>query len=130
MAAALGGAAAPDQLGAVLAVLAGAAFVVGCVTFLWAYGVAVGRSRRETITMGALFFCTGGVVPPAVSMRLRAALAIQCIAVVAAAAVRPYTVVAFGVLAPMLGLGVMAVCSARFGAHPPRPDAAAEPVER
>src|SRR4029450_1101790 len=31
-------------------------FVVGCGAFLWAYAVAVGRSRYELLTMGGVFF--------------------------------------------------------------------------
>jgi hypothetical protein len=36
--------------------------------------------------------------------------------------VQPYTVVAFGVLAPMLGLALMGLWGARFGTFPARAD--------
>ena len=45
----------------------------------------------------------------------------QAIAVVVAS-IRPYTAVAFAVLAPMLGLGAMAMWGARHGDFPPRDD--------
>jgi hypothetical protein len=41
---------------------------------------------------------------------------------VAAASIRPYTAVAFAVLAPMLGLGAMAMWGARHGTFFPRDD--------
>ena len=31
-------------------------FVVGCSAFLWAYAVAIGRSRYEALTMAGVFF--------------------------------------------------------------------------
>ena len=40
---------------------------------------------------------------------------------VAAASIRPYTEVAFGILAPMFGLGLMGVWGGRYGEFPPRP---------
>jgi hypothetical protein len=46
---------------------------------------------------------------------------VQVVVVVAAASIRPFTEVAFGILAPMYGLGLMALWGARHGAFPPRP---------
>ena len=40
---------------------------------------------------------------------------------VAAASIRPFTEVAFGILAPMFGLGLMALWGGRHGTFPPRP---------
>jgi len=48
------------------------------------------------------------------------------VVVVAAAAVRPFTPLAFGTLAPLLGLGFCGWWSARFGIFPAR-DAGAVP---
>jgi len=53
-------------------------------------------------------------------------LAVQVVVVVAAAAVRPFTPLAFGTLAPLLGLGFCGWWSARFGIFPAR-DAGAVP---
>jgi hypothetical protein len=71
--------------------------------------------------MGGLFFLTGEVAPRPVSTRLRLALLVQVVAVFTAAAIRPYTNVAFGVLAPLLGLGLMALWGARHGTFETRP---------
>ncbi|MFO7280905.1 MAG: hypothetical protein C0P77_010925 [Thermoanaerobacterales bacterium] len=95
-------------------------FVAGCATFLWAYAVAVGRSRYEQLSLGGLFFLGEDVAPPRVARTMRLALAVQVVAAVAAAAVRPYTAVAFTVLAPMFGLGMMALWGARHGRFPER----------
>ena len=40
---------------------------------------------------------------------------------VAAASIRPFTAVAFGILAPMLGLGLMGLWGARHGRFPAAP---------
>lgn len=93
-------------------------FVVGCVAFLWAYAVAIGRSRYEVLTMGGVFFLGDRVAPARVARTLRLALAVQVVVAVTVAAVRPFTALAFGVLVPMLGLGLMALWGARHGRFP------------
>jgi hypothetical protein len=100
-------------------------FVAGCGAFLWAYAVAVGRSRYETVTMSGLFFLGEGVAPPDVTRLLRGVLGVQVVVAVAAASARPFTALAFSVLVPMLGLGLMALWAARHGRFPakaPDPD--------
>ena len=96
-------------------------FAAGCAAFLWAYALAIGRSRYETVTMAGLFFLSEGVAPPRVTRLLRGALAVQVVVAVAAASVRPFTALAFSVLVPMLGLGLMALWAARHGRFPPKP---------
>jgi hypothetical protein len=93
-------------------------FAAGCGAFLWAYALAIGRSRYETLTMAGLFFLSEGVAPPDVTRLLRGALAVQVVVAVAAASVRPFTALAFSVLVPMLGLGLMALWAARHGRFP------------
>ena len=53
----------PDPLEYVAVPLDLVLFVVGCVAFLWAYAVAIGRSRYEAITMAGVFFLAGDVAP-------------------------------------------------------------------
>jgi hypothetical protein len=101
--------------------VSGALFAVGVVLFLWGYAVGVARSRDEQITLGGLFFLSG-TAPKVVRFRLRLAFAVQVVIAVVAASVRPYTAVAFAVLAPMLGLGAMAMWGARYGAFHPKDD--------
>ena len=114
-------AAAPDTFGPVHAVLSVVLFVVGTGAMLWAYGLGVSRSRTELIGIPGLFLLTDDVAPPATRRVLRGATAVQVGAVVVAASVRPYTEVAFGILAPMFGLGLMGLWAGRYGRFPPRP---------
>lgn len=95
-------------------------FAAGCAAFLWAYAVAVGRSRYEALTMGGVFFPGQSVAPARVVRTLRLALAAQVVVAVAVAAVRPFTALAFAVLVPMLGVGLMALWGARHGRFPPK----------
>jgi hypothetical protein len=119
--AAVAGVAAPDTFDVATVAVSGVLFAVGIVAFLWGYATGVVRSRDETITLGGLFFLAG-TAPQVVRFRMRLALAVQVVAAVAAAAIRPYTAVAFAVLAPMLGLGLMAAWAARHGEFEPKED--------
>jgi hypothetical protein len=119
--AAVAGIVAPDAAGGFTAVTSMALFAVGVVLFLWGYAMGVVRSREEQVTMGGLFFLSG-TAPKVVRFRLRSALAAQVVLAVAAASIRPYTAVAFAVLAPTLGLGVMAAWAARHGTFFPKED--------
>jgi hypothetical protein len=112
---------APDPFGRVHAVVSCTLFAVGTGALLWAYALGVSRSRTELVSVGGLFFLAGEVAPPHVRRAFRVALAVEVVAVVVAASVRPYTEVAFGILAPVFALGLMSVWSGRHGAYPPRP---------
>lgn len=112
---------APDAAGAFTAVVSGVLFTIGVGLFLWGYATGVVRSRDEQVTMPGLFFLSG-TAPGVVRFRLRLALGVQVLLAVAAASIRPYTAVAFAVLAPVLGLGAMAAWGARHGSFPPRED--------
>lgn len=119
VAAGLAGVASPDRLGVVTAVVAGVLFVVGVGAFLWAYAVGVARSRQERITLGGLFWLSG-TAPKLVRLRLRLAFAVQVVAAVVCASIRPYTAVAFVVLGPMFGLGLLSRWAARYGTFFPK----------
>lgn len=105
---------APDDLGEVTAVVSGLLFAIGVVALLYGYAAGVVRSQSEQVTLTGLFFLSG-TAPKVVRFRLRLTLAVQAAVAVAAASIRPYTAVAFAVLAPMLGLGLMAAWGARHG---------------
>lgn len=120
--AAAGGALAPDALGVAVAAVSIALFAAGVAGLLYGYGTGVVRSRDEAISLGGLFFLSGDSAPRVVAFRLRLALAVQTVAAVAAASIRPYTAVAFVVLGPMFGLGQLAVWGARHGRFAPRTD--------
>lgn len=112
-----------DPMSIPYAVLGIVAFVAGCVFFVWSYAIAVGRSRTEVLSVVGIYFLTDGSAPRAVRRRLLLLLVAQTVIVVTAASIRPFTAVAFGVLAPMLGLGLMGLWGARFGTFPERDDA-------
>ena len=89
-------------------------FAVGCAAFLWAYAVAVSRSRTDAIGIGGLYFLQGSA-PRVVQLRLLIPLAIQVVVAIATSSMRPYTAVAFGILVPIFGLGLSGLWGARYG---------------
>lgn len=111
---------APNRLGMLHATLSCVLFAVGTGALLWAYALGITRSRTDEVSLAGLFFLSGDAAPDEVRRPLRLALALQVVAVVAAASIRPYTVVAFGILAPMYGLGLMGAWGGRHGRFGPR----------
>jgi hypothetical protein len=89
-------------------------FAIGCAAFLWAYAVAVSRSRTDAIGIGGLYFLQGSA-PRVIQLRLLIPLAIQVVVAIATASLRPYTAVAFGILVPIFGLGLAGLWGARYG---------------
>lgn len=109
----------PDEAARAAAVVDVALFAVGVVAFLWAYWIAVQRSRTDAIGIGGLYFLAGSA-PKEVRVRLLGSLAVQVAVAVVSASIRPYTAVAFGILVPVLGLGLAGLWGARHGTFPPR----------
>jgi hypothetical protein len=95
-------------------------FATGCVLFLAGYAQAVERSRTEEVSVTGLYLLAGDVAPRAVKQLLLGMLAVQVVVALATAIARPYTTVAFGILVPMFGLGVIGCWAARHGQFPPR----------
>jgi len=95
-------------------------FFAGCAAFAWAYLRAVGRSREEAISLGGRFFLPGDVAPRDVKRWLWGMLAVQVVVAVATAAARPFSGLAFGVLAPMFGVAMLAAWGAAHGRFPVR----------
>ena len=96
-------------------------FAGGTAAFLWAYAIAVGRSRTDEIGIGGLYFLQGSA-PKSVKWHLLGSLAAQVTTAVVAAALKPFTGVAFAVLAPMWGLGLAGLWAAKYGSFPARTD--------
>lgn len=103
-----------DAFGLVNVVVSLALFGVGCVVFLWAFGIAVSRSRTDAIGIGGLYFLQG-TAPRRVQAALMVPLAVQVTVALVAAGLRPFTSLAFGVLVPMFGLGQAGLWGARYG---------------
>ena len=103
-----------------------ACFAVGIVAFLWGYWNAVQRSREEEIGVAALYFLLDGIVPRAVATRMNALLGFQTVWAIATAVWRgttdgkPGSTLAFGVLVPMMGLGLNGLLGASHGTFQPR----------
>jgi hypothetical protein len=96
-----------------------ALFVAGCVVFLLAFFRAVGRSRTDNISVTNLYFLAGSA-PASVRRSLLASLAVQVVVAIITAAIRPYTSLAAGILAPVYGLGLCGLWAARHGTFHPR----------
>ena len=111
---------APDTFGLVHAVVSCALFAIGTGGILWGYALGVSRSREDAVSIPGLFFLSGGAAPPDVRRPFLIALAAEVVAVVTAAAIRPYTEVAFGILAPMFAMGLMSTWAGRHGRFPAR----------
>ena len=77
----------------------------GCLAFVRTMLLAAERSRREELSVAGLWFL-GGSAPARVRRVLLGALAVQVVVALVTASVRPFTPLAFGVLAPVFGLGL------------------------
>jgi hypothetical protein len=90
-------------------------FVISLGVWGWAFAVALARTTRgDDVVVGSMFLMQGPV-PTRVRVHLFGSLGV-CIAVTAVtAAAEP-----FGVLVPMLPLGLIGLWGARHGVFPPR----------
>ena len=94
-------------------------FGLGLVAFVWSFGRAVVRSQEEEIAVASLWFLTGSA-PPAIRRSLLASAAVEVVVALAAASLRPFTPLAFGILVPVYGLGLCGVWAGRHGRFPVR----------
>lgn len=93
-------------------------FATGIVTMLWAFALAVERSRVDAIGVGGLYLGMGST-PRGVRLHLLGALVMQITAGLTTASMRPFTSLAFGTLVPVFGIGLMGVWAARHGEFEP-----------
>ena len=105
-----------DTIEAIAIAVALLLFFVAIGTFAYAFAVAVARSTRgDNVAVANLFFLEGSA--PRSVRRDFLVLFLVCLAIAAAtAAWEP-----FGVLVPMLPIGLAGVWAARHGTFPPRP---------
>jgi len=85
-----------------------------------AFTRAVGRSRTELVDVAGLFLLIGSA-PRRTQSWLWGAVAASSTVGAAGAAARPYTSLAFGVLAPLWAYGMAVLWNALYGAFPARP---------
>lgn len=103
-----------------------ALFSVGVVTFILGYFAAVARSRIEEISVVGAFLLAGEVAPRSTRLVMWSCLGVQVVVGIAGAVARgstdgqPGSVLAFGVLVPMLGIGLNGWWAGRHGMFPPR----------
>lgn len=109
----------PVRVVAVLVALA--LFIVGTGAMLVAFFAGVSRSRTEVVSVASLFLLLGSV-PKAIAREFHVLTLVQVVTGVATASMALFTSVAFGILVPMLGLGISALWAAWFGTFPPRED--------
>ena len=93
-------------------------FIAGCAVFVWAFGLAVGRSRTDEIAVSNLFLLSGA--PSEIRTQLFGSLVVELVVAFGTAAARPYTIAASAILAPVYGLALCGLWSARYGTFPPR----------
>jgi hypothetical protein len=84
-------------------VTAMAMFAAGLAVYVLAYAAGVRRSRTHELGIGGWFFLAGSA-PGWAQRHLLGSLLAQVAVAVATAAARPFTSLAYGVLAPVLGL--------------------------
>lgn len=104
----------PDLLRIPFAVVSSALFVVGCVAFVWAYAVSIGRSRSEQISVAGIYGLSGSA-PAGTRRWFHGVTLVQVVIAVISASLAPFTAQAFGILVPMLGVGLGGLWAAKFG---------------
>ncbi len=97
-------------------VVSGVLFLGGCAAFAAGFLRAAGRSRTEVVDLAGLFYLNGSSPRPVRRTLLGLWFAQIAIALLSVATVRP----PFGVMAPVWGIGLLALWGARHGTFPPR----------
>lgn len=94
-------------------------FVAGCAVFMVDLVLAAARSRDDAMGIGGLFFLAGSA-PTSVQRHLLGSLSVQVVVAVVAAALDPFTPLAFGTLVPTLGLAFCGLWAVLHGMFPAR----------
>ena len=101
-------------------------FSIGVAAFIWGYFSAVQRSRFDEISVASLYFLSGQVADKKVQKTMNGCLIAQFVIGLAGAIVRSSTdgragsTLAFGVLVPLLGLGLNGLWASQFATFTPR----------
>jgi hypothetical protein len=109
------------ELRVAVAVFDLALFAIGVSTFILGYFSAVQRSRYDEISVAGLFLLLDKVADRSIAVKMNSALAVQTIVGLTGAIVRgstdgkPGSTLAFGVLVPLLGLGLNGMWASKHG---------------
>ena len=109
----------PDTLAVAMVVVSLLLFAAGCVAFVLTLLRAAERSRREAVTLPGIWWLSGSAPTP-VRRLLIGSFLVEVLVAFGAASVRPFTGLAFGILAPIYGLGLLGLWGARHGTFGPR----------
>lgn len=96
-----------------------ALFVAGCGAFLLTLVRAADRSRTDDVTLAGIWWLAGSA-PADVRRRLLGAFGVEVVVALVTASVRPFTGLAFGILVPTYGLGLVGLWAVRLGSFPRR----------
>jgi len=94
-------------------------FVAGCALFMVVLLLAAARSRDDAMGIGGLFFLAGSAPVP-VQRHLLGSMGVQVVVAIGAAALDPFTPLAFGTLVPTIGLALCGLWAVRYGLFPAR----------
>lgn len=108
-------------------------FSGGVVAFIWGYWTAVQRSRTHEMSVAELYFLLGSAIPRRAKWVMNSCLLAQTTIALVTALARgstpdpgvdggssPGSTLAFGVLVPLLGLGLNGLWASTHGDFPPR----------
>jgi hypothetical protein len=109
----------PDAAIAVFFNVAVVLFFAGCALFALDLVLIANRSRESLMGIGGLFFLAGSA-PRSIQWHLLGSFGVQVAVSIVAAAVRPFTPLAFGTLVPTLGLALCGLWAVRHGVFDPR----------
>lgn len=115
-------------------------FAVGVVAFGWSYWKAVQRSRFDVMSVTELYFLVGPFIDKKVARLMNGLLTLQVVVAVVTALLRsstpgtdgtsrPGSTLAFGVLVPVMGLGLNGVWSSHRARFPRRTSNEADRTE-
>ena len=110
---------APESSGPFVGTACLTMFVLGLLLFVFGLMYGLRRSRVEAVTVAGLFLLQNSA-PRSIRRQFAWLTITQLVVALIAAALRPYTDIAFVILAPMLPVGSAALWSAQHGFFPER----------